>query len=70
MADRIRLLTLYFITQSAPPDVRNNFFQLSRCDYNLRESATNIEYLGVKLDVVSLCVLEVILVIAQVNTFT
>lgn len=53
MADRIRLLTLYFITQSSPPDVRNNFFQLSRCDYNLRESATNIEYLGVKLDVVS-----------------
>ncbi|KAG0315481.1 vacuolar sorting protein VPS33/slp1 [Linnemannia gamsii] len=51
MADRIRLLTLYFITQSAPHDVRNNFFQLSRCDYNLRESATNIEYLGVKLDV-------------------
>ncbi|KAF9101404.1 vacuolar sorting protein VPS33/slp1 [Mortierella sp. GBA35] len=51
MADRIRLLTLYFITQAAPHDLRNEFFQLSRCDYNLRESATNIEYLGVKLDV-------------------
>jgi hypothetical protein len=70
MADRIRLLTLYFITQSAPHDVRNNFFQLSRCDYNLRESATNIEYLGVKLDVVSLRDPGVILVIVQENMIT
>ena len=53
MMDRIRLLTLYFITQAAPQELRNEFFQLSRCDYNLREIATNVEYLGVKLDVVS-----------------
>lgn len=52
MVDRLRLLMLYFITQAVPQELRNQLFQLSRCNYADREIANNLEFLGVKLDVV------------------
>ncbi|KAF8982806.1 vacuolar sorting protein VPS33/slp1 [Entomortierella lignicola] len=51
MVDRIRLLMLYFITQAAPQETRNQLFQLSRCNYADRDIANSLEFLGVKLDV-------------------
>ncbi|KAF9437606.1 vacuolar sorting protein VPS33/slp1 [Entomortierella beljakovae] len=51
MVDRLRLLMLYFITQAVPQEARNQFFQLSKCNYADREIANNLEFLGVKLDV-------------------
>lgn len=51
MVDRLRLLMLYFITQAVPQEMRNQLFQLSRCQYEDREIANNLEFLGVKLDV-------------------
>ncbi|KAF9111852.1 vacuolar sorting protein VPS33/slp1 [Mortierella sp. AM989] len=51
MVDRLRLLMLYFITQAVPQELRNQLFQLSRCNYADREIANNLEFLGVKLDV-------------------
>ena len=50
MVDRLRLLMLYFITQAVPQEARNQLFQLSRCAYDDREVANNLEFLGVKLD--------------------
>ncbi|KAF9940051.1 vacuolar sorting protein VPS33/slp1 [Mortierella alpina] len=51
MVDRLRLLMLFFITQAVPQEMRNQLFQLSRCNYADREIANNLEFLGVKLDV-------------------
>ncbi|KAF9354792.1 vacuolar sorting protein VPS33/slp1 [Mortierella sp. AD094] len=51
MVDRIRLLMLYFITQAVPQELRNQLFQMSRCNYADRDIANNLEFLGVKLDV-------------------
>ncbi|KAF9937959.1 vacuolar sorting protein VPS33/slp1 [Modicella reniformis] len=51
MVDRLRLLMLFFITQAVPQEMRNQLFQLSRCDYLDRDIANNLEFLGVKLDV-------------------
>jgi hypothetical protein len=53
MVDRLRLVMLFFITQAVPQEMRNQLFQLSRCNYADREIANNLEFLGVKLDVVS-----------------
>lgn len=54
MVDRLRLVMLFFITQAVPQEMRNQLFQLSRCNYADREIANNLEFLGVKLDVVGL----------------
>ena len=43
---------LYFITQAVPQELRNQLFQMSRCNYADRDIANNLEFLGVKLDVV------------------
>ncbi|KAF9915816.1 vacuolar sorting protein VPS33/slp1 [Lobosporangium transversale] len=51
MVDRLRLLMLFFITQAVPQEMRNQLFQLSRCNYADRDIANNLEFLGVKLDV-------------------
>ncbi|KAF9409198.1 vacuolar sorting protein VPS33/slp1 [Podila epigama] len=51
MVDRLRLIMLFFITQAVPQEMRNQLFQLSRCNYADREIANNLEFLGVKLDV-------------------
>ncbi|KAG0326361.1 vacuolar sorting protein VPS33/slp1, partial [Podila horticola] len=51
MVDRLRLVMLFFITQAVPQEMRNQLFQLSRCNYADREIANNLEFLGVKLDV-------------------
>ncbi|KAF9366295.1 vacuolar sorting protein VPS33/slp1 [Mortierella sp. NVP85] len=51
MVDRLRLLMLFFITQAVPQEMRNQLFQLSRCEYADRDIANNLEFLGVKLDV-------------------
>ncbi|KAG0339587.1 vacuolar sorting protein VPS33/slp1 [Podila humilis] len=50
MVDRLRLVMLFFITQAVPQEMRNQLFQLSRCNYADREIANNLEFLGVKLD--------------------
>ncbi|KAG0224615.1 vacuolar sorting protein VPS33/slp1 [Actinomortierella wolfii] len=49
--DRLRLVMLFFISQAATQDVRNQLFQMSRCSYEDRDIANNLEFLGVKLDV-------------------